>query len=157
MVVTEALWIEIQTSLLHGVCILVQTCNIHDEHIINVNQTPSKYVPTSSVTIVEKHSKDVLKRGADDKRAITLTSAETLSGDMLPFQMTYTGKTSRSLPAVKFTDGFLLGFNNSHWSNEEETLYLQKEVISPYITKVEKKLKLAQNQEPCSIWDAFKA
>ena len=33
--------------------------------------------------------KHVPKQGADDKRAITLTLAETLSGDMLPFQMTY--------------------------------------------------------------------
>ena len=79
------------------------------------------------------------KEGADDKCAITLTLAKTLSGDMLPFQMIYTGKTSCSLPAVKFPESFLLGFNKLHWSNEEETLCFLKEVISPYITKVEKK------------------
>ena len=32
-----------------------------------------------------------------------------------------------------------------------------KEIISPYITKVKKKLKLPQNQVACLIWDAFKA
>ena len=62
----------------------------------------------------------MLKQGTDDKSAIALTLAETLSGDMLSFQMIYTGKTSRSLPAAKFPEGFLLGFNKSHWSNEEE-------------------------------------
>ena len=79
------------------------------------------------------------KQGADDKRAITLTLAETLNGDMLPLKMIYTGKTSRSLPTAKFPEGFLLESNKPHWSNEEETL---GQVISPYITKVKKKLKL---------------
>ena len=99
----------------------------------------------------------MLKQGADDKHAITLTLAETLSGDMLPFQMIDTGKTSRSLPTAEFPEGFLLGFNKSHWSNEEETLRLLKEVISAYIAKVKKKLKLPPNQVACLIWDAFKA
>ena len=53
-VVTEALWIEIRTLFLHGICTLVQTYNIPDELIINVHQTPSKYVATSSFTMAEK-------------------------------------------------------------------------------------------------------
>ena len=93
-VLTEALWIEIRTLFLHNICTLVQIYNIPDELIINIDQTPSKYVPISNVTMTEKNSKHVRKQGADDKRAITLTLAETLSGDMLPFQMIYTSKTS---------------------------------------------------------------
>ena len=92
------------------------------------------------------------KQGADDKRAITITLVENLYRHMI-----YTGKTSHSLPTAEFPEGFLLGFNKSHYSNEEETLRLLKEVISPYITKVKKKLKLPQNQVDCLIWDAFKA
>ena len=138
-VVIEALWIEIWTLFLRNICTLVQTYNIPDELIINVDQTPSKYMPTSSVTTAEKNSKHVPKQEVDDKCAITLTLAKTLSGDMLPFQMIYTGKTSCSLPAAKFPKSFLLGFNKLHWSNEEETFFLLKEVISPYITKVKKK------------------
>ena len=141
---------------MHNICTLVQIYNIPDELIINIDQTPSKYVPISNVTMTEKNSKHVRKQGADDKRAITLTLAETLSGDMLPFQMIYTSKTSRSLPTAKFPEGFLRGFNKLHWSNEEETLRLLEEVISPYITKVKKKLKLSQNQAACLIWDALR-
>ena len=154
-VVTGALWIEIRTLPLHDICTLVQTYNIPDELIINVDQTSSKYMPTSSVTMAEKNSKHVPNQGADDKRAITQTLAETLSGDMLPFQIVYTGKTSHSLPSAEFLEGFLLGFNKSHWSNEEETLRLLKEDHSSFITKVKKKLKLPQNQVACLIWDAF--
>ena len=135
---------------------MVQIYNIPDELIINIDQTPSKYVPISNVTMAEKNSEHVPKQGADDKRVITLTLAETLSGDMLPFQMIYTHKTSRSLPTAKFPEGFLRGFYKLHWSNEEETLRLLEEVISPYITKVKKKLKLPQNQAACLIWDALR-
>ena len=76
---------------------------------------------------------------------------------MLPFQMIYTSKTSCSLPTTKFPEGLLLGFKKSRWSNEEEILRLLKEVISPFITMVKKKLKLPQNQVACLILDAFKA
>ena len=120
--------------------------------MINVDQTP-----TSSITLAEKNYKHVPKQGADDKRTITLALTETLSGNMLPSLVICTGKTSRSLPTAEFPEGFLLGFNKSHWTNEEEILRFLKEVISPYITKVKKKLKLPQNQVACLIWDAFKA
>ena len=109
-VVTEALWTEIRTLFLYDISTLVQTCNSPDEPIKNVDQTPSKHVPTSSAIMAEENSKHVPKQGADDKSAITLTLAETLSGDMLPLQMIYTGKTSRSLPTAEFPEGFLLGF-----------------------------------------------
>ena len=47
--------------------------------------------------------------------------------------MIYTGKTNLLLPTADIPERFLLGFNKLHWSNEEETLCLLKEVISPYI------------------------
>ena len=55
-----------------------------NELIINIDQTPSKYVPSSSVTMAEKNSKHVSKQGVDVKRAITLTLAKTLSEEMIP-------------------------------------------------------------------------
>ena len=121
----EALWTEILTLFLPDICTLVQTYSILDGLIINVNQTTSRYVPISSVTMAEKKSKHVPKQRGD-KCAITLTLVKTLSGDV-----TYTSKTSRSLPTTEFPEGFLLGFKKSHWSNEEETLRLLK-VISPW-------------------------
>ena len=51
----EALRIEILTLFLHNICTLVQTYSIPDELIKNVNQTPSEYVPISSVTMAEKN------------------------------------------------------------------------------------------------------
>ena len=77
-VVTEALWTEIRTLFLHDICTFVQTYNITDELIINGNQTTSKHMPTSGVTMAEKNSEHVLKQRAEDKHTITPTLAETL-------------------------------------------------------------------------------
>ena len=89
--------------------------------IINADQTPSKFVPTDNVTMAKKGEKHISRAGATDKRAITVTLCETLDGQILLFQLIYTGKTKRSLPSVKFSRGFCLSYNPKHWSNESET------------------------------------
>ena len=130
---------------------------IPDELILNVDQTPSKFVPTDNVTMTEKSSKHVSRKGSNDKRDITVTLAETLSGQILPFQLIYTGKTSRSLPHVKFPAGFCLSYNEKHWSNEAATIALVNKIIYPYVTKVKEELRLPETQKALLVWDAFKA
>ena len=44
------------------------------------DRTPSKYVATGKVTMAEKGSRHVSRKGADDKRQVTATLSETLSG-----------------------------------------------------------------------------
>lgn len=51
-----------------------------------------------------KGSKTVAIAGSTVKRMITATFVITLSGDFLPIQLIYGGKTMKSLPPVKFTD-----------------------------------------------------
>ena len=99
----------------------------------------SKYVPTSSITVAEKNPNHVPKCyhtnvGRNFKRRY-VTSPNDIYRQSKPLITN----------CVEFPEGFLLGFNKSHWSNEEETLRHLKKVISPYITKAEKKLKLPQN------------
>jgi hypothetical protein len=130
---------------------------IPDELIINVDQTPSKYVPTENVTMTEKNSKHIPRKEGNYKRAITATLSETLSGTILPFQLIYQGKTCRSLPAVKLPADFSLSYNTKHWSNEVETIRLLNDIIAPYITKVKEELGLPENQSTLLLWDAFKA
>ena len=88
--------------------------------------------------MAEKNSKHIPRKGGNDKRAITVTLAETLSGTILPFQLIYQGKTRRSLPAVRFAAGFSLSYNTKHCSNEVETIRLLNDIIAPYCTKVKK-------------------
>jgi len=118
-VVTRSIWLETHTQYLHDIVHAVVSHNIPDELFINVDQTPSKYVPTANVTMAEKNSKHIARKGANDKRGITATLAESFSGDILPMQLIYKGKTNRSLPSVEFPAGFLLTYNEKHWSNEK--------------------------------------
>ena len=75
----------------------------------------------------------------------------------MTYAETLAGKTVRSLPKAEFPKGFLLGMNDSHWSNETETLKLLDKVVSPYLKKKKVELKLPESQKSCILWDAFGA
>ena len=105
---TRSIWLETRTQYLHDIVHAVVSHSVPDELIINAYQTLSKYVPTANVIVAEKNSKHVAKKGANDKRGITFTLGESLSGEISPIQLIYKGKTNRSLPSVKFLAGFAL-------------------------------------------------
>ena len=69
--------------------------NIPAKLVLNIDQTPSKFVPTENVTLVETGSKHVSRKDGNYKRGITVTLSETITGKILPFQLIYTGKTAR--------------------------------------------------------------
>ena len=51
-------------------------------------------------------------------------------------QVIYSGKTKASEPRnLDFPPGFCVTQNPQHWSNEEETLKLLREVINPHVVK----------------------
>ena len=93
-------------------------------------------------------SRAVPIKGLPDKRNITLTLVIILSGCFLPFQIIYAGKTKASQPRdIQFPSGFCVTQNPTHWSNEEETLKLVREIINPYIIKKQIELKLPETQK----------
>ena len=53
-VITRTLWLETRDRFLNEIAEAVATYNIPDQLIINVDQTPSKFVPTENVTMAEK-------------------------------------------------------------------------------------------------------
>lgn len=94
---------------------------------------------------------------SDDKRAITIMLTISHSGVILPYQLIYTGKTKRCLPDTSLLPpDFLLSYNPTHWSNEEETLKLLNLVIDPYLTTARSELQLPQDQKALLIWDDFR-
>ena len=121
-IVTSSLWEEVRTQLHNDIASAVLKYNIPDELILNIDQTPSKFVPTENVAMAETRSKHVSRKDGNDKRCITVTLSETITGKILPFQLIYTGKTARLLPSVEFSNGFCLSYNPKHWSNEYETI-----------------------------------
>ena len=81
--------------------------NIPDESILNIDQTPSKFVPTENFTMAETGSKHVSIKGGNDKRGITVTLSKTITGKILPFQLIDTVKIARSFPSVEFPQRIL--------------------------------------------------
>ena len=57
-IITCALWEEISIQYLHEVSSLAKSHEIPDELILNLNQTSSKFVAASKVTMAEKGSKE---------------------------------------------------------------------------------------------------
>jgi len=102
-----------------------------------------------------KGSKSVTIVGASDKRKITATFAITLSGDFLPMQLIYGGKTKQSLPRFKFPDSFSLSVNEKHYSNTKESLKFFNEIIIPYIEGVRSSDYISADQYALVVMDVF--
>ena len=83
-----------------------------------------------------KGSKNVMITGVTDKRNITATFAVTLSGEFVPVQLIYGGKTEQSLSTYKFSEPFSLSVNEKHYSNTTESFKSFNKVIIPYINDV---------------------
>ena len=156
-IITWSVWEEINTQYLHDIALAVRRYNIPDELILNADQKPSKYVPTTNVTMAGQGTAHIPVRGADDIRAITVTTVQSLSCKMLPFQIIQTGKTERCLPKnVKGKENFLFSYNEKHWSNEVETLSLKEKIIASFTENVKRNYSFQMIKKPLLIWDGFK-
>ena len=75
-------------------------------------------VPGSNWTMELKGSKRIEIAGISDKRQITAVFCGTLTGDFLPPQIIYQGKTTACLPRYKFSEDWKVTYTHNHWSNE---------------------------------------
>ena len=86
---------------------LQQQHNIPDELILNHDQTPLSYVCAPSRTLHTKGETSVPLIGKGKKKQITGTFTVTKTGEFLPMQIIYEGKTVRCHPqGIKFPEGF---------------------------------------------------
>ena len=137
-IVTSSLWEEVRTQFHNDIASAVLKYNIPDELILNIDQTLSKFEPTENVKMAETGSKHVSRKGGNNKRGITVTLSETITGKILPFQLIYNGKTARSRPSL----GFCLSYNPKHWINEDEMINLLETIADPYFCQVREELGL---------------
>ena len=146
---------EAKLIYLNDIVTKVNRYKIPNSLIINIDQTPTKYVPVGRTTLAQKNTKTVPVAGSSDKRTITATFSITFNEKFLPMQLIYGGTTAKSLPRFKFPDEFSLSFNKTHYSNENESCKLIEEVLKPYINKVIKDEKLPIDQKALVIMDVF--
>ena len=86
---------------------------------------------------------------------ITATFPITLTGEFLPIQLIYGGKTSKSIPAVSFPAVFMISANEKN-RNEKEALSMLKKVIILYIKEQRITLSLDFDHLALLIMDVFK-
>ena len=79
-----------------------------------------------------------------------------LSGEFLPPQLIYHGKTTACLPRHQFPNDWLVTYTPNHWSNEDKIVEYIKSIILPYVESKYKELKLSFDQPALATFDVFK-
>jgi len=146
---------EAELLFLHSIVKTVEKYQIPHSLIINLDQTPLKYIPAMNHTMAKQNSKNVAIAGSSDKRSITGTFTVTLDGRFLPMQLIYGGKTKQSLPRFEFPKDFSLSCNPKHFSNTEESVKLINEIILPYVENQRKEMEKPK-QPALVIMDVFR-
>ena len=131
--------------------------NIPPSVVVNCDQTGAKMVPVNKWTMAEQGSRQVDVVGLDDKREMTVLLGISASGQMLPPQLIYAGKTSRCHPSCNSPAGWNVTHSDNHWSNEATMLEYIDKVLVPFFAKEREHLSLPDTQCGLVIWDVFAA
>ena len=108
---------EAELLYLHNIVTIVEKYEIPHSLIMNLDQTPLKYIPAMNHTMAKQSSKSVSIAGSSDTCNITGTFTIVLNDHFLPMQLIYGGKTKQNLPRFKFPNGFSLSCNPRHFNN----------------------------------------
>lgn len=96
--------------------------------------------------------------GLEDKRQITALLSCAMSGDLLPPQLLYQGKTTQCTPTtVQFPNDWDVHFSENHWSNEDTMCRFIDTILVPYINKMRDSLDLPLKQPALCVFDVFAA
>ena len=147
---------EMKIQFLFDIQVFVNMEEIPPDLIINWDHTGINYVPISKWTMEKEGTKRIEIAGVDDKRQFTAVFAGAMSGEFLPVQLIYQGKTKACLPKVKFPDGWDVTCSPTHWSNECLTKDYNLKILVPYVEDKRAKLKLSDNHRALAIADKFK-
>ena len=84
----------VQDQFLFDIKTIVEMEEIPPGLVFNWDQTGISIVPGSAWTMELKGSRKVEIAGMSDKRQITVVISGTMTGELMPFQVIYQGKTS---------------------------------------------------------------
>ena len=153
---TVANFEAVKEQFLIDINAVVEMEDVPPELVINWDQTGISIVPGSTWTMEAKGSKRVEIVGTGDKLQITAVFCGALSGEFLPPQLIYQGKTPACLPRYKFPGDWYLTCTPNHWSNEDKMKEYIEFIIIPYVDRKRKELSLPSDQPALAIFDVFK-
>ena len=110
----------------------------------------------STLTPQRKKAISVFQLLEQPNHQITGTFGVSLSGDFLPIQLVYQGKIKRCQPRYPFPREFHVTQTENHWTNENTSLVIIKEVLVSHVRKVRQKLSFPEDQQWLLIADVFK-
>ena len=105
--------------------------NIPPELIMNWDQTGIKLVPSSNWTMEKIGTQRVEIVGVNDKQQKTAVFCGTLTGDFLPIQLIYQGKSPHCHPHFTFPEGWHITHSPRHWSTEQTMLQYIGHIVIP--------------------------
>ncbi|KAL1673104.1 hypothetical protein EV122DRAFT_181606, partial [Schizophyllum commune] len=128
---------------------------------VNTDQTQLVYQQGAGQTWNLAGETQISVLGMEEKRAFTLVPGIAASGDVLPFQAVFCGKTGGSCPDAKVADCYdeamALGFRfvtsgkkSNYWSTIDTMKAYVNDILVPYFTHKKKELGLPDHQQ--SIW-----
>ena len=149
---------EAELFFIHQIVSNIEKHEIPASLVMNLDQTPMKYVPCGKTTLEKQGTTTVPIHGVSDKRMITATFTITLDAwTIFTDAANLLGKNvERSIPKAKFPRGFSLSANPKHFSNEKESIKLLEEIIIPYVKAERGKLGLEQTRPALLILDVFR-
>ncbi|KZS96601.1 hypothetical protein SISNIDRAFT_387678, partial [Sistotremastrum niveocremeum HHB9708] len=125
--------------------------------IVNIDQTQVVYAMGPEGTWNQRGVKQVSVTGKEEKRAFTLVVGVSASGDVLPFQAIFAGKTDASCPsknspfyakAMEYGFQFIpSGISGNYWSNQQTMRLLIIHIVAPYFFKQRK--RVGDDSQPC--------
>jgi hypothetical protein len=126
--------------------------NIRAVLVVNSDQTLVYFSAGAIETYAPIGSKQVEVIGKDERRGFTLMVGVSMSGEVLPFQAIFSGKTPASLPSPsapahpKATKELKFRFESSkgdnHWSTIETMKSYVTNILAPYFESHRKQLNL---------------
>ena len=143
---------ETELMFLYSVVEKVEEYSIPHSLILNFDQTPSKFVSTSSTTLVKRNSKQVRLASGSDKRSMTATFTITLDGNFLGMQLIDGGKTEKVYQGTNFLK---ISINPKHYNNKMESMKFINEILIPYVELEREKLNVP-NRKPLIVFDVFR-
>ncbi|KZT31979.1 hypothetical protein SISSUDRAFT_965602, partial [Sistotremastrum suecicum HHB10207 ss-3] len=111
--------------------------------LVNTDQTQVVYGMGPKLTWSQTGAKQVDVLGSEEKRAFTLVVGVSASGDALPFQAIFAGKTTESQPSKKArsrTEADEHGFKfesggKTYWSTQESMRKYVIDILVPYFER----------------------
>ena len=124
--------------------------------IFNWDQTAISLVPSLQWTLDKKGDKRVAIAGHCDKRQITAVMCAALTGEVLPVQLVYEGKTRRCHPLSDFPGNWVISHSPNHWSTEETMIEYITDVVVPFVEQKRDDLELNSDHAAVAIFNHFK-